>query len=136
MKTFIDKNLGDPELGIDMLLKAFGASRATIYRDFAAAGGLQHFILSRRLHRAYRILSEANPSRGAVQDAADRSGFLTLAHFSRSFRDHFGERPSDVLGQWHKHADGMQIAGGDASSESKSFPGPVEALQWAYKRFK
>lgn len=135
MKTFIDKNLSDPDLGIDMLLKAFGASRATIYRDFADDGGLQHFILTRRLQRAYRTLSEATPSRGAVQDAAERSGFVTLAHFSRSFRDQFGERPSDVLGQWQPRADRIQIAAGDMTGELNSLPGPVAALQWAYKRF-
>jgi AraC-like DNA-binding protein len=59
MKAFIDQNLAEPELGIDMLLEKFGASRATVYRDFAEDGGLQNFILSRRLHRAYRALSEA-----------------------------------------------------------------------------
>lgn len=135
MKTFIDKNLADPELGIDMLLKTFGASRATIYRDFVEDGGLQHFILTRRLNRAYRMLSEATPSRGAVQDAADRSGFVTLAHFSRSFRDHFGERPSDVLGQWHDGADLMQIADGHIASEPNPDSGTVAAMRWAYKRF-
>ena len=135
MKTFIDKNLSDPDLGIDMLLKAFGASRATIYRDFADNGGLQHFILTRRLQRAYRILSEAFQSRGAVQDAADRTGFVTLAHFSRSFREQFGERPSDVLGQWHDRGERLQIADDDGADRSNSFPGPVAALQWAYKRF-
>ncbi|PHQ70716.1 MAG: hypothetical protein COB97_04115 [Paracoccus sp.] len=135
MKVFIDKNLPDPDLGIDMLLKAFGASRATIYRDFAEDGGLQHYILTRRLQRAYRILSEAPQSRGAVQDAADRTGFATLAHFSRSFRDQFGERPSDVLGQWNQRDDRAQIGVGHAAGGSNPLPGPVAALQWAYKRF-
>ena len=135
MKTFIDRNLSNPDLGIEALLNTFGASRATIYRDFGDDGGLQRFILTRRLQRAYRILSEATPSRGAVQDAADRSGFLTLAHFSRSFRDHFGERPSDVLGQWQKPADRSLRTGGDLAGETNPLSGTLAALQWAYKRF-
>lgn len=135
MKAFIDRNLADSDLGIEMLLKAFGASRATIYRDFAEDGGLQHFILVRRLHRAYRILSEAAPLRGAIQDASDRTGFLTQAHFSRSFRDHFGERPSDVLGQWHQSADKVQITMSGSLSDTNHLQGPLAALQWAYKRF-
>ena len=135
MKAFIDKNLAVQELGIDMLLQAFGASRATIYRDFAEDGGLQKFILTRRLQRAYRLLSEAAPSRGAVQDAAVRSGFIGLAHFSRSFRDHFGERPSDIMGQWNGLDDLMELAGGNIASRSSPYTDAVAAMRWAYERF-
>ena len=133
MKAYIDQNLAEPELGIDMLLEKFGASRATVYRDFAEDGGLQNFILSRRLHRAYRALSEAAPTRGAILAIAESCGFQTLAHFSRSFREHYGERPSDVLGKW-------QAATQDAERSqpvdlSAQVGGPVAALQWSYRRF-
>jgi AraC-like DNA-binding protein len=130
MKAFIDQNLAEPELGIDMLLEKFGASRATVYRDFAEDGGLQNFILARRLHRAYRALSEAAPTRGAVLAIAESCGFQTLAHFSRSFREHYGERPSDVLGKWQastQDAEPVDLSGQVA--------GPVAALQWSYRRF-
>jgi AraC-like DNA-binding protein len=136
MKAFIEQNLVEPGLGIDMLLKKFGASRATIYRDFAQDGGLHNFIRSRRLHRAYRILSEATPTHGAVLAIAEACGFETLAHFSRSFREHFGKRPSDVLGQWqdwNPEQDGTDPA--DLPLRAGPISGSIAALRWSYERF-
>ncbi|MCU4652123.1 AraC family transcriptional regulator [Roseibacterium sp. SDUM158016] len=136
MKAFIDQNLAEPDLGIDMLLEKFGASRATVYRDFADDGGLKNFILSRRLHRAYRALSEAMPTRGAVLAVAEACGFETLAHFSRSFRAHFGERPSDVLGQWQTwtpHIERSDV--GDQPTDMVLPTGSIAALRWSYDRF-
>lgn len=133
MKAFIDLNLAEPDLGIDTLLQTFGASRATIYRDFAGEGGLQNFILSRRLQRAYRILSEALPTRGAVLAAAENCGFQTSAHFSRSFREHFGKRPSDILGQWQTWTHDPERMGGGLVAQQLS--GPAAALRWSYNRF-
>ncbi len=133
MKAFIDQNLVEPELGIDMLLEKFGASRATVYRDFAEDGGLQNFILSRRLHRAYRALSEATSTRGAVLAIAESCGFQSLAHFSRSFREHYGERPSDVLGRWQASTQDAERS--EPTDLSGKVAGPVAALQWSYRRF-
>jgi AraC-like DNA-binding protein len=134
MKAFIDQNLAEPDLGIDMLLEKFGASRATVYRDFAEDGGLQNFILSRRLHRAYRALSEAAPTRGAVLAMAEACGFETLAHFSRSFRAAFrraAERcPRQVAG-----LDAGCRAVGRSTDVGPQVAGPVAALQWSYDRF-
>jgi AraC-like DNA-binding protein len=137
MKAFIDQNLVEPGLGIDMLLEKFGASRATIYRDFAPDGGLQNFIRSRRLHRAYRTLSEAAPTHGAVLAIAEACGFETLAHFSRSFREHFGKRPSDVLGQWQDWSPDQSGADpADHPTPAGPMSGSIAALRWSYERFK
>lgn len=136
MKAFIDQNLVEPDLGIDMLLQKFGASRATIYRDFANDGGLQNFIRSRRLRRAYRTLSEAAPAHGAVLAIAGACGFETLAHFSRCFRDHFGKRPSDVLGQWQNWSpEPVRADLADRPRNTGPVSGSVAALRWSYQRF-
>lgn len=136
MKRYIDQNLGDPELGIDALLRDFGASRATIYRDFGEEGGLQHYILERRLQRAYRLLAESPPVRGAVQEVALRCGFGALPHFSRCFRGRFGIVPSDLLGQWNDSPDRPAIATAGGQVARLGNPASIYALQWAYKRFR
>lgn len=135
-KQYIDQNLADPQLGVEALLRDFGASRATIYRDFAEVGGLQHYILERRLQRAYRFLAEEAPVRGNVQDVALRCGFSSLGHFSRRFRASFGMTPSDVVGQWSRGIDQALAGGLTGSSFAAEGATTIAALQWAYKRFK
>jgi AraC-like DNA-binding protein len=49
MRRYVEEHLGDPQLGVASLCAAFGASRATIYRDFAEDGGVAHFLIRRRL---------------------------------------------------------------------------------------
>lgn len=135
LRRYIDQNLSDPDLGLESLLCEFGASRATIYRDFADVGGLQHYILERRLQRAYRLLAEALPLRGQVQVVASRCGFASLAHFSRRFRAAYGVAPSDLLGQWSQ-GDKRQI-GTDHDRPAEVSDTPViAALNWAYSRFR
>lgn len=135
VKRFIDQNLADPALGADSILCEFGASRATIYRDFAEEGGLQNYIMERRLQRAYRLLAEASPVRGQVQDVAARCGFVSIAHFSRRFRGGFGMAPSDVVGQWTRPNVSPSLSELDALTGTPEDP-TVAALRWAYNRFK
>lgn len=79
------------------LCAAFGASRATIYRDFAADGGVERFIVRRRLDRAFRELASCPPDRGRVRRVAERWGFACPYHFSRAFRRQFDLWPSEVF---------------------------------------
>ena len=97
MKGFIDQNLNKPGFDVDQLFSAFGASRATIFRDFAPDGGLQHYVTSRRLERAFDDLSNTPPYRGKIQTVAAAHGFPDTGHFSRLFRQHFGITPSDTM---------------------------------------
>lgn len=98
MRDHLDASLGKPDLGIDTLMQAFGASRATIFRDFADEGGVERYITKRRLERAYSELSERPKTRGIVMCVADKWGFTSPSHFSRLFLDRFGCRPGEVVG--------------------------------------
>ena len=97
MRRYLDENLSDPELGVASLCAAFGASRATIYRDFADEGGVARFVTRRRLERAFRDLGSGPPDRGRVRRVAERWGFACPYHFSRAFRRQFDLRPSEVF---------------------------------------
>ncbi|MDA4845055.1 helix-turn-helix domain-containing protein [Hoeflea poritis] len=97
MRSYLDRHLSDPDLGIDDLLDAFGVSRPSVYRDFGDAGGVTAYINGRRLDRAFHQLVSASPSHGRVKEIAYRIGFNDTSHFSRLFRKRFGITPGMVM---------------------------------------
>lgn len=97
MKSFVDRNFDKPGFDISQLLSAFGASRATIFRDFADDGGLQRYVISRRLDGAFDDLAKSTPSRGRVQQVAVARGFEDAGHFCRLFKLQYGITPSDAM---------------------------------------
>lgn len=98
LRNFIETRLTDPELSADDVCRAFCASRATIYRDFAEDGGIRNYIQARRLEHVRRTLAATPPQRGAIVRIAERFGFVSQAHFNRAFRAAYGTNPSAVLG--------------------------------------
>jgi len=97
-RTYVETKLADPCLSVADVCRAFGASRATVYRDFADVGGIRAYIRARRLQHARIALAETVPCRGAVTRIAERYGFTSQAHFHRAFRAAFGATPGEVLG--------------------------------------
>lgn len=98
MHRYVEEHLGDPGLSIERLAGVFNASRATVYRHFAEAGGVSNYIYSRRLERAYAELAGSPRTRGQISRVASTNGFVSLSHFSKRFRDRFGILPSEILG--------------------------------------
>lgn len=98
MMRFLDRNLADPTLGVESLLGTFGASRATVFRDFAASGGVQRYILERRLERAFADLAGHPGARGIVRAVAESWGFASESHFSKLFRQRYGMAPGEAVG--------------------------------------
>jgi len=64
---------------------------ATLYKKMIGAGPMEDLIRA-RLWRARTLLSDGGMS---VAEAADRSGFRSVCHFSRLFRKHVGCAPRD-----------------------------------------
>jgi AraC-like DNA-binding protein len=95
---YVDAHFADPAISAERVGHAVGASRATVYRVFAPAGGLKRAVLDRRLRAAVTELSQTPARRGAVAVTAARWGFDRPAWFARRCRERFGYRPSDVLG--------------------------------------
>lgn len=71
-------------------------SRATLYRLFESIGGIAAYIQSRRLARAYAALVRPAHRHRRLYDIALDWGFVSEAHFSRSFRRAFGLSPSEA----------------------------------------
>lgn len=98
-RAFIEANLTTPDVSVDDVCRVFGASRATVYRDFADVGGIRTYIQARRLQAARIALEQAQPERGTIVHIAERYGFSSPSQFHRAFRAAFGETPGDVLGR-------------------------------------
>jgi AraC-like DNA-binding protein len=98
MRAHLDRHLHEAEVGFNTLAQAFGASRATIFRDFGPFGGVERYIMNRRLDAAFHELAGQPPRRGAVRQVAERWRFATPAHFSRLFRERFATTPSEIVG--------------------------------------
>ncbi len=93
-RSYIEEHLTSPGLGAGQVAAATGISERQLSRVFAADGTSgPRYILSRRLRLAHSILSR-EPI--AVADVAARCGFTSVTYFSHVFRDHFGERASDI----------------------------------------
>ncbi len=99
MRSYIGENLQCRSLDPETIGARFHVSRATLYRDFKEDGGVERFILARRLDAALMALAFGPAERGVVGRVAEQWGFTDTAHFSREFRRRFGITPSDVMGQ-------------------------------------
>lgn len=131
---FIDQNLDNRSLDVDLLINRFGVSRATLFREFADVGGVKSYILSCRLQRAYRDLSESQPGRGVVKAVAERWGFSSHAHFSKVFNRQFLVSPSSLVGRWtHERHDAVAE---DDALKRENLSVDIAALKWAYARYR
>jgi AraC-like DNA-binding protein len=97
LRGFLETNLHKSDLGISDITDNFGVSRSTIFRDFAPDGGLDRYILRRRLERAYIDLTDQPATRGRITQVAESWGFQSMSHFYRVFRAEFGCAPGDVM---------------------------------------
>lgn len=100
----IDGHLGTPDLTTARICKDVGISRSVLYRAFAPLGGIADFLRARRLEAAHAQLEDPATGRH-ITDIASEFGFISDAHFSRSFRKRYGYNPrrarSGQANGWH-----------------------------------
>lgn len=97
VRHFIQRELSNTTLGIDVITERFGLSRATLYRFFDADGGVINYIRDRRLMGAMRLLTQAGgANRPRISAVAYATGFSDEKTFSRAFKRRFGFLPRDA----------------------------------------
>lgn len=96
IRRFIDRNLASRDLGVDMIARSFGLSRASLYRLFEPIGGVASYIRKQRLQRAFQEITAAGFSNTRIGPIAYRHGFKNGAIFSRAFRATYGIRPTQA----------------------------------------
>lgn len=88
----------DRPIAIQILSEICGCSVRSLFHQFRRSRGYSpmEFLRHVRLHRARTMLSRPEAAT-SVTDVAFACGFGNLGHFSKYFRDEFGEKPSETL---------------------------------------
>ncbi len=94
---YIDQNLSSRDLSVATLCRKIGVSRSALYRAFTPLAGVADYIRARRLEAIHVLLEDAGEDRWNAEIAAE-FGFVSQAHFSRSFRQRFGYSPRAARG--------------------------------------
>jgi AraC-like DNA-binding protein len=99
---YIDRHLSESDLDAGRLQRAFGISRAQLYRQFAELGGVKHYIRNKRLQAVLRDL--CNEPHRSITEITERYGFSNERQFQRAFRSRFGMTASQVRAEWKSKA--------------------------------
>jgi len=93
---FVEKNLTDEKLDIEMLANHLNLSQSTLYRKLKALTGKSatDFVRTIRLEYAARILRGGNHN---IEEVSGLAGFNSHSYFTRSFREHFGKTPTEYI---------------------------------------
>ncbi len=94
MSEFIQTNLSNPDLNIDLFCREVGVSRANLYRKMKALTGLSanEYIRNIRLETGARLLKETDLT---VAEVSERVGFNSPAYFSSCFKSLYKIAPKD-----------------------------------------
>lgn len=92
----IETLLSDPDLSLRRLAEKNGVSPRYIQKLFAAAQDtFGHYLRTRRLERCRMDLASPMCARLSISEICFRWGFNDSAHFSRAFRNRFGQSPRE-----------------------------------------
>lgn len=92
VKTCMHELLSDPATDPRRIAAAAGVSVRTLHRLFASQGRtFSHTLLAMRLDRAHAAIAEGRSR--TLTEIALANGFADAAHFSKRFRERFGEPP-------------------------------------------
>lgn len=109
IRQYINENLASPNLSPKSICSGLGLSRTSLYRSFPVEGGVQAYIIRRRLEAIHVRLNDPEETRSLANIAFDY-GFTSGAHFSRAFKKHFSYAPRDLRGgrsePWGEQLDG------------------------------
>jgi AraC family ethanolamine operon transcriptional activator len=97
-EEFMLANLDQP-LTLEALCKAVKTSKSALSYGFQDIFGLSPmaYLKTVRLNGVRRALKASDPTQATVLGIANRYGFWHMGHFSRDYRQMFGESPSDTL---------------------------------------
>jgi len=88
-------NISDESYHIDRLCKEMAMSRTQLYRKFRSLTDktIADYLRSLRLYRAKELLTQTELT---VSEAAYKTGFKNVSHFSRVFTQEFGINPREI----------------------------------------
>ncbi|HSM82659.1 MAG TPA: helix-turn-helix domain-containing protein [Nodosilinea sp.] len=89
----------DEPITLEAICKAVKTSKSALSYGFQDIFGLSPmaYLKTARLNGVRRALKASDPTQATVLGIANRYGFWHMGHFSRDYRQMFGESPSDTL---------------------------------------
>ena len=94
---FLETRLGDPQLSVGAVAAMEGVSVRYLQQLFARSGQtVTGYIKERRLERARAELESPLHAQLSITEICFRWGFSQSAHFSRAYRERFGESPRET----------------------------------------
>lgn len=101
LKDVIEKEITNPEFGVDEFCKVAGMSRAQLYRKLKATVDMSvsEFIRVHRVKLASEFLKNKNLN---ISDVCFASGFNDASYFSKSFKEVFKVPPAQYRKQLHE----------------------------------
>ena len=95
LKLFIEENMMNQELSVELLSRHFTVSLAQLHRKIKSLMGStpNNLIKSIRLKRAYKLIRDDGLR---VSEAAYQTGFNDPNYFTICFKKEFGENPSQI----------------------------------------
>lgn len=95
IRAFVEEHLTDPDLSPESIALAHHISVRYLHKLFQQEGtSVGQWIRQRRLDACRRELGRTSNRRPSVAAVAQRWGFSSPSHFSRTFRDAYGMSPS------------------------------------------
>jgi signal transduction histidine kinase/DNA-binding response OmpR family regulator/streptogramin lyase len=93
VRVAIEASIGDEDFTVEQLARQVAHSRGHLHRRLRALldESPSDLVRRMRLERAAQLLAAGS---GSVAEVAYSVGFKSVAHFSNSFNEHFGVRPS------------------------------------------
>jgi AraC-like DNA-binding protein len=102
IKNDIAKNLDQPDLSVGALAYRHRCTPRFIQRLFEMEGTtFTEYVLTQRLARAHRMLTDPRREGDKISAVAWDSGFGDVSYFNRAFRRRYGLAPSDVRAKAH-----------------------------------
>lgn len=94
IKTYIQRNLRDPDLSIDRIAAALRCSKRNLHKAFSSDGvTISDSIWRLRLEHCRRDLVSPACAWKSITEIAYSWGFSSATHFSKAFREAYGTSP-------------------------------------------
>lgn len=91
VKQFIENNLHDPNLSVEMIAQALYLSKRTLHTVFNQTDmTISRYIWQRRLEKCYHALATPQQANRSISEIAFSWGFNSSSHFSRLFKTQYG----------------------------------------------
>lgn len=96
-RKIVLENIDEPDFGVEVLARALATSKRQLYRFMQLHTGLTplKFINEIRLQEARRMLEQGLCS--TVKEVSYSIGFLSTRHFSKTYANRFGKKPSEYF---------------------------------------